>query len=108
MPKRSDREEFGGEVFETNPFEGEQPEKIYNKIQWGNSPENVIDVEAPEPLVNLGYLIELHHKIIEEFEDGTYLLAIGANSNLLYIIPTEVEIEEIPLFDSSEGGWKPG
>lgn len=108
MPRRSDREEFGNGAFEDNPFEGDSPEKIYTKIQWGNEPQEITECEAPEPLVNLGYIIELHHEIIEVFEEGEYLLAIGAKSNLLYMIPTEVEIEEIPTFDPSEGGWKPG
>jgi len=108
MPKRSEREIFGDKVFETNPFENEDPEKIYNELQWGNDPNEILDIEAPEALVNLGYVAEIHFKReVEKFDEKSYYLAVGADSNFVYFIPCNIQFN-IPNFDSSNGEWDLG
>lgn len=88
MPKRSDRKVFPG-VFGKNPFHGMNPEDIYKEIQWGNSPKEIIDIDAPEALISLGTLARLVFSDgALKFSKNKYNLAIGSNSNLLYIFPT--------------------
>lgn len=96
MPKRSDRKVFPGS-FGANPFTNLTPEEIYKEIQWGNNPKKVISVEAPEPLVFLGYLAKIKFtKGLVSFAKDDYNLAIGSNSNILYIFPVgETNIPEV-------------
>jgi hypothetical protein len=99
MPKRSDREVFSG-VFGSNPFQGMSPEEIYTEIQWGNTPKEVIDISAPESLIALGHLAKLVYTSgSAKFEKNDYNLAIGSDSNILYIFP--VGETYIPDLDDS-------
>lgn len=85
MPGRSD---FPAAYFDTNPFDGETVEDMYRRLQWGNEPQEIIEIDAPEPLVSLGCAAKL---IMERFsfewdEDESHL-AVGRDSNKLYIFP---------------------
>lgn len=99
MPKRSDRKVFPG-VFGKNPFHGMNPEDIYKEIQWGNSPKEIIDIDAPEALISLGTLAKLiSPKKSVDIDKDSYNLAIGSDSNLLYIFPIGTSF--IPEIDDS-------
>jgi len=100
MPKRSDREVFKG-VFNGNPFEGLSPQEIYKIIQWGNNPNKVIEIDAPEAMTALGFLAKLY------LTDGTvklsknkFYLALGADSNSLYIFQKNIRV--IPDLDDNK------
>jgi hypothetical protein len=105
MPKRSDRDLYT-DAFNGNPYEGHSVEEMYNSIQWEKSPEALYDIDAPEPLVSIGLVA----KLITDTEYGTPtykekeapFLAVGKDSNLLYILPKDNDgnpPEEIPEFD---------
>lgn len=101
MPKRSDREVFEG-AFDENPFENFSLEEIYNEINWGNKPKNIIDIESPEPLVALGFLAKIVYKdnTFEDFKEGEVHLAIGAYSNYIYLFPKDsIQLPEFSEFD---------
>lgn len=105
MPKRSDREVFKG-AFDGNPFAKLSPQQIYSKIQWGNKPKKIFNINAPEPLVALGTLAELHFKETKVvYNENEFFIAIGANSNILYFVPIGKPIIEIPNFGLQ---WKKG
>jgi hypothetical protein len=82
------RDKFPAEYFEGNPFEGKTPIEIYRKIQWGNEPRELLPIDAPEPLIALGEAAQLilGDRVIE-WDEGEAHLAIGAESNKLYIFP---------------------
>jgi len=101
MPKRSDRDVFPG-VFAGNPFHGMNPKAIYKEIQWGNTPKEIIDIDAPEALVSLGTLAKL--KLLKNsinVNKDCFNLAIGCTSNILYIFPVDERI--IPELDDNWG-----
>jgi hypothetical protein len=85
MPGRSD---FPSEYFDSNPFDGETVEDMYRRLQWGNEPTEIVEIEAPEPLVSLGCAAKLilQDRAIEWDEEESHL-AVGRNSNKLYIFP---------------------
>ena len=89
------RDKYPKKYFEGNPMEGETPLEIYKRLQWGNEPNEVVEVDAPEPLVALGHVAKLvlEDRIIE-WDEGEAFLAVGADSNRLYIFP--VGTTEIP------------
>ena len=101
MPKRSDREVFA-RAFNGNPFKGKSPVSVYKEIQWGNEPNEIIDIESPEPLVALGYLAKLFfttgHKL--SFRKGLWHLALGIESNNLYLFP-----KNSTFIPEDEHGW---
>lgn len=101
MPKRSERDEYS-EAFKGNPFEGKSPTDVYKSLQWGNNPRETFDIEAPEPLVNLGEVakIKLAGGHIEQISDKEApYLALGTESNYLYIIHRDENGEpvDVPL-----------
>jgi hypothetical protein len=101
MPKRSDRHVFS-HAFTGNPFKGKHPVDIYKEIQWGNEPKEIIDIDAPEALINLGDLAKLKFTSgTVNFNKGLYHLAIGADTNYLYIFPYGSTF--IP--DTNVNGW---
>ena len=97
MPKRSEREEFSKAFEMDNPFDGLDLEDIYKKVQWGNNPNELIEIDSPEPLIALGYVAKIFYypKGSKSFNNGDIHLAIGANSNLLYMFPL---LFEAPYF----------
>jgi hypothetical protein len=85
MPTRT---KFPSEYFDSNPFEGESLDDIYRRLQWGNEPNEVLEIDAPEPLVALGEAAQLvlaHCRL--QWDEGEAHLAIGAESNKIYIFP---------------------
>ncbi len=89
MPKRSERQihakSFGG-----NPYEGENPKRMYKRLRWGNEPSMTCEIDAPEPLVALGEVAKIRGVSGTIAEYGEYegpYLAVGRDSNLLYLIP---------------------
>lgn len=94
------RDKYPAEYFDSNPFEGESLQGMYKRLQWGNEPREVFEIEAPEPLVALGEAAQLFlPDRILQWEEGEAHLAIGAETNRIYIFP--VGSEEIP-----EDGFK--
>lgn len=89
MPKRSERHEFSKAFELDNPFDGLDLEDIYKTVQWGNEPNEIIDIDSPEPLVALGYLAKIYFypSGYNKYNEGDIHLALGANSNLLYMFP---------------------
>jgi len=93
MPER----ERYAHLFDRNPFEGKNPEKVFSLLNWGNAHQNVISIEAPEPLVMLGMtaLLKMKDRILH-FGKGEAFMAVGTQSNEIYIIP-RVRNEPIPV-----------
>jgi len=91
-----ERDRYPKEYFEENPFEGENPEDIYRRIRWGKEPDSVREIEAPESLVSMGdaAMVIMTGGLAYAFDEGEADLAIGSESNLVYIVPKGVE--EIP------------
>lgn len=107
MPKRSERVDFEA-AFENNPYDGLSAEEIYKSLQWGKNPNEIIDVESPEPLANLGDLAGLYYDVgCEEFNENEVYLAVGAYSNWVYFIPKTFDTD-IPEFDSNDKDWTQG
>lgn len=96
MPKRSDREVFDG-AFDGNPFKDKSPHEIYTKLQWGNKPKKIYNINAPEPLVSLGELAAFYTTAGDyEFEENKFFIAVGANTNILYFLPINKSINNVP------------
>jgi hypothetical protein len=90
MPTRKD---FPAEYFEGNPLEGADLEEAYRRLQWGNEPRELIDIDAPEPLVALGEAarLELADRVIT-WDEGEYHLAIGLETNKVYLFPKDLRV----------------
>jgi len=90
MPKRSDRELYGS-IFDENPFEDFDAENMYRQLRWGKEPTETYTLNAPEPLATLGNLARLDlsfNRLIWKEKESPFL-AVGQESNLLYIIPRD-------------------
>jgi hypothetical protein len=89
-------------LFERNPFEGKDPREVFSLLHWGNKAANEFPVDAPEPLVMLGMAALLISPDYVEFRfsKGEAFLAVGSNSNELYIIPRRGDgpLRTIPPF----------
>jgi hypothetical protein len=84
MPQR----EKYAHLFEENPFAGRNPREMFSLLHWGNTHSKEFVIDAPEPLVMLGMAKVLKGMTADfEFLDGEAFLAVGGNSNQLYIIP---------------------
>jgi len=85
------RDHFPAKYFEDNPLEGEGPHGAYRRLQWGRNPRRSWNIEAPEPMAVLGRLA----KIVflggkrESFADWDFYVAVGTNSNCVYLVPME-------------------
>jgi len=90
MPKRSERRLFG-DIFDNNPFEDIDVEEMYRQLRWDNEPQEIFDINAPEPLATIGDLARLQLDIddLKWSENESPFLAVGQNSNCLYIIPRD-------------------
>jgi hypothetical protein len=88
MPKRSDRNYFK-KAFEGNPFEDLNPEEMYSEIRWGNKPRRIIPIDAPEPLATIGECAQLitSKGTYKWPESAAPYLAVGKDTNILYVIP---------------------
>jgi hypothetical protein len=83
------RDQFPAEYFTGNPYEGLDPEDVYRKIQWGNEPQELYEIDAPEALANLGEVAMLASEVdeLEYSEDEAPFLAVGVETNRLYVVP---------------------
>lgn len=90
MPKRSEREIYG-DIFNENPFEDFDPEDMYRELRWDNEPQEIYDIDAPEPLATIGDLAQLKLDCddLQWDESESPFLAVGRDSNCLYIIPRD-------------------
>lgn len=102
MPKRSDRKEFFDRFTEGNPYKNKSAKDLYKSLRWGNSPDEFFEIEGPEDMASLGILAKLF------FEDGSKLvytedegpfLAVGKDSNLLYVVHKNNNDEPINIPD---------
>lgn len=109
MPKRSERDLYSHR-FDGNPYEGMNPYEIYESVKWGNNPANVYNIDAPEPVISLGELAKIVTNEIEQdfSEKEAPYLAIGAESNYIYIIPkhNNKPLNKIPEFNPDSKEWQ--
>lgn len=93
------RDKFPAEYFTGNPYEGLDPEEVYKRIQWGNEPIALYELDAPEALANLGELAMLQSEVdqLEYGEEEAPFLALGVDSNRLYIIPKDENGEPVDV-----------
>jgi hypothetical protein len=107
MPKRSEREEYASKFTEQNPYSGKSAKALYSSLRWGNGPTEIFEIEGPEEMASLGILAQIwfvENKVKIKFaEDNGPFLAVGKDSNYLYIVnrnedgsPTDVSSD----FDS--------
>jgi hypothetical protein len=88
MPKRSERQEYASS-FDGNPYNNVSPKAMYKRLRWGNKVVDTFNIDAPEPMVVLGELAKLRRgkTTFWSFEENNGpFLAVGRDSNLLYII----------------------
>ena len=112
MPRRSEREDYA-HAFQENPFAGLDAGEIYSELRWGDTPNEQWEIHAPEPLAGLGELAALHfsgraprHGNERWDEDEGPFVAVGANSNRVYLIPRDEQgapIRRIPEFTPNKG-----
>lgn len=85
-----ERDKFPKEYFTGNPLEGD-PVDAYRRLQWGNEPREILEIEAPEPLAVLGDAAQL--KFVgggkQAFEEGEFFLAVGVETNHVYLVPKD-------------------
>jgi hypothetical protein len=111
MPKRSERDRFQY-AFDGNPYEDVPPLEAYSRIQWNREPEEVWQLEAPEPLVALGDVagFDWGGDRLELWEDGPSApyLAVGRDSNLLYVLPKTrgAPPKRVPKFNPKSAAWQ--
>lgn len=86
MPGRKD---FPKSYFEDNPYEGLDAHEMYERIRWGNAPHETFDIDAPEDMATLGNVaaLDLNEGKAEFEENEAPYLALGTDSNRLYIVP---------------------
>lgn len=102
MPEREEYEH----AFDGNPFEGLSNREIFTELRWGDAPNEEWKIIAQEPLASLGEAAKLkmaNGKVLAEWgEDEGPFLAVGANTNGLYLIPRQDDggpIERIVRFN---------
>lgn len=106
MPER----DTFSDAFEENPFEDLDPIDMHAELQWGKSLDGVWDIDAPEPLVAIGELAGLDFMSdgVELWtEDTAPFLAVGRDSNMLYVIPRKrgAPACDVPHFDPHSSEW---
>lgn len=103
MPKRSERDKFDARSFETNPYKGKSPRQIYKSLQWGNTPNSVVEIKSPESLIALGRLATLYHSGTCLLSGKNYFLCVGSSSNYLYFLP--IKNKRVPVKTHSGQAW---
>lgn len=100
------RDSFPKEYFDGNPYEGETPEDAYKRLRWGNEPNEVFEIDAPEPMATIGTVAKLiaDGGTVEYSEGEAPFLAIGLETNKVYIVPmnqdgSPVNVPEGPYVD---------
>lgn len=83
------RDKFPKGYFEDNPFEDLSAEEMYEALRWGNEPAEVFDIDGPEDMATLGTvaMLDLAHGRATFTEEEAPYLALGTESNYLYIVP---------------------
>lgn len=94
MPRRSERMEFLNRFRDGNPFGDDDVRGMYRKLRWGNNPDDAWTIDAPEDMATIGELarFDFADRTKEEYnEDEAPFLAVGLESNLVYIVPKDSE-----------------
>lgn len=101
-----ERDKFPREYFEGNPYEGESPEGTYQRVRWGNEPQEIFEIDAPEPLATIGdvALLGLEQGDVKFSEHEAPFLALGTQSNVLYIVPKDSNGEPVDV--PCDGDWE--
>lgn len=88
MPGRDD---FPKDIFEDNPMDGLDAHDVYKKLRWGNEPDEVFEFTGPEDMATLGTLarIDVGDEEWEWDEAEAPFLAVGVDSNKLFIVPRD-------------------
>jgi hypothetical protein len=83
------RDSFPKEYFDGNPYEGETPEEAYKRLRWGNEPNEVFEIDAPEPMATIGTVAKLIAQggSVSYTEAEAPYLAVGLETNRVYIVP---------------------
>lgn len=86
-----ERDNYPEEYFSGNPFEGKDAFEVYRELRWDNDWNEAFELDAPEPMASIGELarLELDNDIFEWSENEAPFLAVGVDSNALYIIPQD-------------------
>ena len=87
------RDKFPKAYFDGNPYKGESPEDIYRRLRWGNEPRMSFEGNDPESMVSIGEVAQLvfHDVAVTWDESEAPYLAIGADSNRLYVVPRDAD-----------------
>lgn len=97
-----ERDRFDKKLFTDNPMKDENALSAYKRLQWGNEPREVFAMEAPEPMAVLGdvAMIDMITQKVK-FDENEYFLAVGIESNLIYLVPKDEDGKPIDF----EEGW---
>lgn len=84
-----ERDNYPKEYFEGNPYEGESPEDAYQRLRWGNEPQETFEIDAPEPLITMGDVAQIctSQGNAQFSEHEAPFLALGTRTNVLYFVP---------------------
>ena len=98
------RDYFPKAYFDGNPYDGVSVEEMYEKLRWGNKPEQVFEIEGPEDMATVGTVAKIvtSSGVVEYSEEEAPFLAIGRETNRLYIVPFDSEGGPC---DIPEGGY---
>lgn len=85
-----ERDKFPKKYFDGNPYEGLEPEEVYKRLRWGNDPSETFEITGPEDMVTLGDVAKVvTDRGTLDFEEGEAYLAVGVETNRVYIVPCE-------------------
>jgi hypothetical protein len=113
MPKREERDLYG-HAFEGNPYDNHTTEEMYESLRWDNSPNALYEIDAPEPMATIGDVAKLKIKnpvkgkrTYNFKEESAPFLAVGKDSNQLYIVPKDGEYPlNVPELDLESDEWE--
>lgn len=102
-----ERDKFPKKYFDGNPYEGVDPEDAYKRLRWGNEPQESFEIEGPEDMVTIGDVAQvITSRGTVEFEEGEAYLAVGMETNRVYIVPCEggepVDVPDGPYTELAE------
>jgi hypothetical protein len=83
------RDKFPKGYFEDNPYDGLDAQAMYERIRWGNAPTETFEIDGPEDMATLGTvaMLDMEQGAVKFGEDEAPFLALGTDSNRLYIVP---------------------
>jgi len=105
MPKRSERDVYQAS-FSGNPYGDTPVEGMYKRLRWGNSPADSWEINGPEDMATLGELAKLYrtarHRLCSFKEGAGPFVAVGKQSNIIYIVPRRENGSPVDVPDDLE------